>query len=611
MILYFNKNGQLLEQLEYGAVARVGMTKFQIFAYFEGIDLNNYDSALIRFKRPDLNGSEYPDLFMVQASINYNENIEGSDYFKNENNPYVGYLFDFNTITDGSGIVTLLDTPGQWEASITLVSATGGFNVTGLVRFTVEGSVSEADDDETQLQYSTISNNIALAMAQKVDKNDGNYIRYNANLGINAAQGNLLAIFYPVGCLAYDGATNAIFKIDTVTPKAGDETHVYATISKVWQIDNPAVVDEDLSNTSENPVQNKVVTNALQNVREVAEGKCKSVVISYDATEPSVNDYAQYYRDDGTPFASAEDMTAYLNQNNFANSDFNTQNDSVELRGYYIVDIYNRIYVFRYSTSDYTSLKVGDIIYVIELDVPDRWVSESTPYEAEAMILETTKVDLSGFVKTDSTTQTIAGQKTFSGILECTSKFKLLGRFNSNLIPDGANTYNIGSQAEPLANVFTKGLKDGNNGTYGIKLPNTTGWIADKTLATTDQVTGVGYRHSIYLLVPISLTETYEFTFEFISSNDIAITQAINLPSVLNKFVNTLAFMTRKENGTITDNKACVIKNVEYVVNNFTEARFTITIDESGDTSGMPTELSVIIYNGQSMLQITDTVTTL
>lgn len=460
MILYFNKNGQLLEQLEYGAVARVGMTRFQIFAYFEDIDLSNYDSALIRFKRPDLNSSEYPDLFMVQASINYDENIEDSDYFEAADNPYVGFLFDFNTITDGSGNVVLLDTPGQWEASITLVSTNGGFNVTGLVRFTVEGSVSEADDEETELQYSTISNNIALAVAQKVGKSDENYIRYNANLGTNAAQGNLLAVFYPVGCLAYDGTTNAIYKIDTVTPK--DETHVYATISKVWQIDNPAEVDGALSSTSTNPVENQVVANALQNVREVAEGKCKSVVISYDATEPSVNDYEEYYRDDGTTFASAQDMTTYLNQNNFANSSFNTQDDSVDLRGYYIVDIYNRIYVFKFTSDDYASLKIGDIIYVIELDVPDRWVSESAPYEAEAMVLET-KSDLTGFVKTDATSQTISGQKTFNGILKCTSKFNLVGRFNHDLIPDGAEAYSVGSQTEPLANVFTKSLGDGTN----------------------------------------------------------------------------------------------------------------------------------------------------
>lgn len=178
MILYFNKNGQLLEQLEYGNVARVGTTNFQIFAYFNDIDLNNYGSALIRFKRPDLNGSEYPDLFMVLASINYDDTIEASNYFNEENNPYIGYVFDFDTVTDGSGKVVLLDTPGEWEATITLINGAGTNNVIGLVKFMVEGSVSSVDDELTELDYSVIVHNIAAAFIQKLDKQTGTNIVY-------------------------------------------------------------------------------------------------------------------------------------------------------------------------------------------------------------------------------------------------------------------------------------------------------------------------------------------------------------------------------------------------------------------------------------------------
>ena len=147
MILYFNKNGQLLEQLEYGSSARVGTTTFSIFAYFEDLDdYSEYNTAMISFKKPDLQGSEYPDFFMVQNTLTYDPEVQGSDYFKTANNPYRGFKFDFNSVTSGGIIVKLLDTPGMWEASITLYKSEDSSYVTGLVRFLVEGAVYPEDD---------------------------------------------------------------------------------------------------------------------------------------------------------------------------------------------------------------------------------------------------------------------------------------------------------------------------------------------------------------------------------------------------------------------------------------------------------------------------------
>lgn len=167
MLLYFNKNGQLLEKLEYGSAPRVGMTNFQIFAYFADLNSNdstysNYSSAMIRLKRPDLEGSEYPSLFMRTASITFDEDTAGmeSNYFEDDT-AYYGFIFNFSNVTDGESIIKLLDTPGMWQATITLLNNNTGDFVTGLVEFNVESAVSTADDDETTLDYTIIQNNIA------------------------------------------------------------------------------------------------------------------------------------------------------------------------------------------------------------------------------------------------------------------------------------------------------------------------------------------------------------------------------------------------------------------------------------------------------------------
>jgi len=159
MILYFNKNGQLLENLEYGSSARVGTTTFKIFAYFEDLDdYSEYSTAMIRFKKPDIQGSEYPDLFMVQQELNY----AGSDaeYFKSEDNPYNGFEFDFDKVSSNGNKVKLLDVPGMWEATITLYKSEDSSYVTGLVRFYVEGAVYEDDDELYDADINVVISNI-------------------------------------------------------------------------------------------------------------------------------------------------------------------------------------------------------------------------------------------------------------------------------------------------------------------------------------------------------------------------------------------------------------------------------------------------------------------
>ena len=212
MILYFNKNGQLIEKLEYGSVPRAGTTKFQIFAYFDGLqpndgDYENYAVAMIRLKRPDLEGSEYPDLFMTTSSIVFDSSIEQSKNNTFQNGVvYYGFVFDFSKIRniEENGFIKLLDISGMWRATITLMNRNSGNYITGLLQFNVEGSVSSRDDEPQQLEYEVIQQNIAdllqsYALKTWVQNNyalktwvEDNYIPYIGTRDINLGNRQLL-----------------------------------------------------------------------------------------------------------------------------------------------------------------------------------------------------------------------------------------------------------------------------------------------------------------------------------------------------------------------------------------------------------------------------------
>lgn len=145
MVLYFNKNGRLLESLEYGNAARTGTTYFKIFAYFEGLE--QFTRAELRLKRPDLDGSELFGLEMTPHTFHYNSAIQSSNCFKDRPEGYQGFVFDFNAVEEEdpsdpnhSEKVVLLDAPGLWKATITLYDdeTNTTFNVVGAIKFNVE-----------------------------------------------------------------------------------------------------------------------------------------------------------------------------------------------------------------------------------------------------------------------------------------------------------------------------------------------------------------------------------------------------------------------------------------------------------------------------------------
>jgi len=113
----------------------------------------------------------------------------------------------------------------------------------------------------------------------------------------------------------------------------------------------------------------------VTNLIEVAQGKCKIYVIDTTKVAP-VNDTEaqQLLKEDGTNFISLVDFNTYVSGYTLANSLFNSNtfeilapcnNPSIALR-YIITEEKNVI-----KTPSF--IKKGDVLLVIQTDVPDRW----------------------------------------------------------------------------------------------------------------------------------------------------------------------------------------------------------------------------------------------
>ena len=178
MWIYFNDKGQILEILEHGSPAVAGTTRFEIFAYFENVDIGlTYNNATIKLRKPDLAGSEYPLLLMEQATKNFvldEEHDEHSSHFENGQS-YRGFYFDFGDFNSDSDIEVLLDTPGLWEAIITLVGSNRKLNVQGTATFYVLDGISNADGSEVEIDK--ILNKIYLDLAKKLNADSDSYLR--------------------------------------------------------------------------------------------------------------------------------------------------------------------------------------------------------------------------------------------------------------------------------------------------------------------------------------------------------------------------------------------------------------------------------------------------
>ena len=178
MWLCFNSNGTLVEPaLQHGNAARAGTTNFQIFAYFEDVNLQLNNFATIKLIKPDLNESSYPLLAMKKVVMKYEKKgAEHSDYFKENGGPngdgyYPGFLFDFSNFAGTQNVAILLDTPGLWKAVISLYGVNHLISVQGTSTFNVQNGT--VNDIGTEITIDELMSAFSSSIASKLDIEDG------------------------------------------------------------------------------------------------------------------------------------------------------------------------------------------------------------------------------------------------------------------------------------------------------------------------------------------------------------------------------------------------------------------------------------------------------
>ena len=171
---------------------------------------------------------------------------------------------------------------------------------------------------------------------------------------------------------------------------------------------------------SNNPVKSGGIYTAINNVMNVANGKTKTWVCSYTNPNQVLN-------------STADTITVPIEDNQF--QDVNGEDFAIG------------------------DLKLGDVIYVTETNVPDRWVGSVTSTSVVLYKMETTKQDLSNFVT--KTTQIAGNNIGDNGISTATLKSSLgitnvVNRITSGTSTTGLSvTSNTNASGDVTVNVNT------------------------------------------------------------------------------------------------------------------------------------------------------------
>lgn len=258
MWLCFNSNGALVEPaLQHGPAARAGTTNFQIFAYFQGIDLTVNSLATIKLFKPDLTHSSYPLLAMRRVDLKYEKKAgENSSYFAEDGGPhgdgiYPGFLFDFSNFSGDQNVAILLDTPGLWEAVISLYGIDHIISVQGTSTFNVQ--YGNVNNDGTEISFDELMASFSSAIAGKLDIEDGIVSVDNISL-VDTDN-------YSEGQMFYDKNTSSFYELTdghmvpvsvggggsnvTVVELSGTQGELSGTQATALIQDNTIILDEN------------------------------------------------------------------------------------------------------------------------------------------------------------------------------------------------------------------------------------------------------------------------------------------------------------------------------------------------------------------------------
>lgn len=231
-----------------------------------------------------------------------------------------------------------------------------------------------------------------------------------------------------------------------------------STYSEQYELDKNKVTSLSGSSTDTEYPSAKCVYDNLVNVREVAEGKCNTFVLSYamDLTtaKSNLSSNGSFNVWNNTTNQWENKRTELLNGDYdsllYVNNRFNSQSDfiifpvsaeEIVYSSFIIAGTGTTLYLinmrpeFTYVTLSNFPLKIGDIFLVIETDVPDRWYSDN----GRGYKLETSKINLSQYyTKSEDIVPPTDNSK---DIGSATKRFKDL--YLSGKIKDGTNEFNF------------------------------------------------------------------------------------------------------------------------------------------------------------------------
>ena len=228
----------------------------------------------------------------------------------------------------------------------------------------------------------------------------------------------------------------------------------------------------------------KAVYDLTQDIREVAEGKCQTFVLSYEETVASIKSQLHetidhvYLIDATIPFSqqTPTEITSDISDGYYdsgysiVNSAFNSQATDFDLGTEGGTVITPAIMIFEHQGSWYFALledsgwfkfaNIGDIFLVKETEVPDRWANRSSFWK-----LETSKIDLTNYYTK-----------------------------NTSLVPSSAETYDLGSSSYTFKDLYLMtsinfdDSQDGVSGSItnddeGLHLYHNTGYVKSILLA--------------------------------------------------------------------------------------------------------------------------------
>lgn len=254
-----------------------------------------------------------------------------------------------------------------------------------------------------------------------------------------------------------------------------NKTEIDDMLSAKENVANKVTSLSVLSTDTQYPTAKAVYDN-LQEVREVAEGKCATYVLSNTAT--SITTPRDYYTMDGRTL-TREEAIEYVEGYTNINGSFALNDDTIG------TSVGGNLYILLENATiikfpdDNSYFKVGDIFLVTQTDVPDRWARISGNVYLFYK-LETSKIDLTGFYKKNEdiipafgglkigeftqgsfqTTYTYTISKyagTSSDYLFRYAQSANRWELGKNLIPDTTNTYDIGSSTNKFKDAYLSG----------------------------------------------------------------------------------------------------------------------------------------------------------